>query len=68
MEFKWINDFQKKYNLFSFQHRVFYRLSIFSFNCENNETIDNIETNLVRNTGHNLRNTSHLTRYHVNLK
>ena len=68
MEFKWINDFLKKYNLFSFQHRVFYRLSIFSFNCKNNKTIDIIETNLVRNTGHNLRNTNHLTRYHVNLK
>jgi hypothetical protein len=36
MEFKWINDFLKKYNLLSFQHRVFYRLSIFSFNCKNN--------------------------------
>jgi hypothetical protein len=47
MEFKWINDFLKKYNLFSFQHRVFYRLSIFTFNCKNNKTIDIIETNLV---------------------
>jgi hypothetical protein len=68
MEFKWINDFLKKYNLFSFQHRVFYRLSIFSFNCKNNKTIDIVETNLARNNGHNLRNTNHLTRYHVNLK
>ncbi len=44
---KWFS--KKKYYLFSFQHRIIYRLSIFSFNCKNNKTIDIIETNLVRN-------------------
>jgi hypothetical protein len=68
MEFKWIIDFLKIYKMFSFQHRIFYGLSIFSSNCKNNKTIDIIETNLVWNTGHNLRNKNHLTRYHVNLK
>ena len=69
MEINWVNSFLKRYNLFSLQHRVFYRLSIFSYNCKNkSRIIDNFETNSIRNTGHNLRNSNHLTRYHVNLK
>ena len=69
MEINWVNSFLKRYNLFSLQHRVFYRLSIFSYNCKNkSRIIDNFETNSIRNTGHNLRNSNHLTGYHVNLK
>jgi hypothetical protein len=69
MEINWVNSFLKRYNLFSLQHRVFYRFSIFSYNCKNNwRIIDNFETNSIRNTGHNLRNSNHLTRYHINLK
>ena len=33
VEANWANDFLKRYNLFSFQHRLFYRLSIFGFKC-----------------------------------
>jgi hypothetical protein len=33
-EVNWVNDFWKRFNLFSFQHRIFYRLSIFTYNSK----------------------------------
>ncbi len=30
-EVNWVNDFWKRFNLLSFQHRIFYRLSIFTY-------------------------------------
>ena len=32
-----VNDFLKNYNLFAFQHRCFFRLSLFSFKIVNND-------------------------------
>ena len=34
MELDWVNEHLKRFNLFSFQHRLFYRLSLFSFNSK----------------------------------
>ena len=43
IEANWANDFLKCYGLFSFQHRLFYHLSMFAFKCR--KLVDSLETN-----------------------
>ena len=41
MELNWVNQHLKRFNLFSFQHRLFYRLSLFSFNTKIKDYLNN---------------------------
>ena len=66
MDTNWINNYLKRYNLFSFQHRVFYRLSIFTFN--NKKLISKLEHNSSRAIPYSLRNNEHLATIQTVLK
>ena len=66
MEAVSINNFLKRFNLFSFQHRIFYRISMFSINSK--KLISKLEQNTNRNIPYMLRNKDHLTVTQTNLK
>ena len=58
MEVDWLNAYLKRFNLFSFQHRLFYRLSLFSFTSK---IKNNLRLNSDRNINYNLRNKNFFT-------
>ena len=64
MEINSVNDYLKRYNLFSFQHRIFYRLSMFSFSSKIRE---GLKLNVHRNLSYNLRNKENYTVIETNL-
>ena len=53
MELDWVNEHLKRFNLFSIQHRLFYRLSLFSYNSK---IKDYLRLNTERQSNYNLRN------------
>ena len=64
VEGNWANDFLKRFGLFSFQHCLFYRLSMFVFKCR--RLVDSLETN--DNNPHTLRNRNNFKPVQFDLK
>ena len=60
------NDFLKRYNLFSYQHCVFYRLSIFGFECR--KLVNSLETNATKECVYTLCNRNNFKPVQVDLQ
>ena len=67
IELDWVNEYLKRFNLFSFQHRLVYRLSLFLFNSKIKDNLrSNSETQInyfYKKCIKNIHNVTHLFIY-----
>ena len=61
-----LNDFLKKFNLFSFQHRLFYRLSLFAF--KRKKIVNMLKTNTSRECTYTLSNEKNFKQIQTDLQ